>query len=92
MKKSKMRLCCLSAAGGTLLTIAIIAIASLPGLDAIGILMAPGIFGAAIVFPEGIHSDAGWTYLALAALIDLILFSLLAAAALTLWQKHRSTQ
>jgi hypothetical protein len=52
------------------LTVLVGAIASAPKCSAIGILLAPGMLAAAIVFPEGINSEWGKTYLVLAALMN----------------------
>ena len=45
-----------------------IAIQFIPGL------WAPGMFGAAILFPQGIHSDYAFLYIALAVAINLGLY------------------
>ena len=64
------------------LTVLVGAIASLPRWSAVGVLLAPGMLAAAIVFPEGINSHWGKTYLVLAALMNAFL---LAWAVLWLW-------
>jgi hypothetical protein len=57
------------------LTILVGAIASLPRCSAVGVLLAPGMLAAAIVFPEGINSNWGKTYLVLAALMNAFLLA-----------------
>jgi hypothetical protein len=52
------------------LTVLVGAIASLLRWSAVGALLAPGMLTAAIVFPEGINSHWGKTYLVLAALMN----------------------
>jgi small neutral amino acid transporter SnatA (MarC family) len=52
------------------LTVLVGAIASLPRWSAVGVLLAPGMLAAAIVFPDGINSNWGKTYLVLAALMN----------------------
>jgi hypothetical protein len=64
------------------LTVLVGVISSLPRWSAVGVLLAPGMLAAAIVFPEGIHSDWGKTYLVLA---DLMNAFLLAWPALWFW-------
>jgi hypothetical protein len=57
------------------LTILLAAISSVPGCSAAGLLLAPGMFLAAVPFREGIHSGSGMTYLVLAGLLDAFVFS-----------------
>jgi hypothetical protein len=57
------------------LTVLVGAIASLPRWSAVGVLLAPGMLAAAIVFPEGINSHWGKTYLVLAALMNAFLLA-----------------
>lgn len=44
-------------------------------MSAVGVLLAPGMLAAAIVFPEGINSHWGKTYLVLAALMNAFLLA-----------------
>jgi len=60
---------------GFLWTVLVGAVASVSSWSAVGILLAPGVFGAAIIFPEGIHSDWAWAYMAVAGLMNAIFFS-----------------
>ena len=48
---------------------------STPRCSAVGVLLAPGMLAAAIVFPEGINSNWGKTYLVLAALMNAFLLA-----------------
>ena len=57
------------------LTMLVGAIASLPRCSAVGMLLAPGMLAAAIVFPEGVHSAWPKTYLLLAALLNAFLLA-----------------
>jgi hypothetical protein len=57
------------------LTVLVGAIASLPRWSAVGVLLAPGMLAAAIVFPEGINSHWGKTYLVLAPLMNAFLLA-----------------
>jgi hypothetical protein len=43
---------------------------AIPGLRWLGMLLLPGGLLAALLFPEGINSDHGWTFLVLAAIAD----------------------
>ena len=40
-----------------------------------GVLLVPGMLLAAVVFPQGGHSDHGLTYVYLAMLIDVLLYA-----------------
>ncbi len=57
------------------LTVSVGAIASVPKCSAVGVLLAPGMLAAAIVFPEGVNSDWAKTYLVLAALLSALLLA-----------------
>jgi hypothetical protein len=50
-------------------------IASIPGCSAGWLLLLPGAFLAAVVFPEGVNSDGGNLYLVLAGLLDITLLA-----------------
>lgn len=54
-------------------------IANLPDCDSAGLLLLPAALLAALVLPQGIHSDYGFTYMALAAVIDVLSFGVLTA-------------
>jgi hypothetical protein len=56
-------------------TVLVGAVASVSSWSAVGVLLAPGVLGAAFVFPEGIHSDWPWAYMAVAALMNAFFFS-----------------
>jgi hypothetical protein len=58
------------------------AVSSVPRLSAVGVLLAPGMLGAAIIFPEGVHSGWAITYLVIAGLMNACL---LAWPVLWLW-------
>ena len=47
---------------------------SIPHLQIFAFLWLPGALLAALVFPQGIESDFGFTYMALAGLLDLIIY------------------
>jgi len=64
-------------------TVLVGAVSGLPRCSAVGVLLAPGMLAAAIVFPEGIHSNWGSAYLVLAALMNGFL---LAWPVLWLWR------
>ena len=57
------------------LTVLVGAVASVPRWSAVGVLLARGMLAAAIVFPQGINSDWGKTYLVLAALMNAFLLA-----------------
>lgn len=42
-----------------------------------GVMLLPGAFIAALIFPDGIESDAGIAFIILAAVFDIILLALL---------------
>jgi hypothetical protein len=71
----------LSLAAGILITGVIVLASSLRESE-IGILLAPGMFGAALVFREGVHSDSPMGWIALTAVLDVLLYS---AAVLGTW-------
>ena len=56
----------------------IVGVSTLPHLEAIGMVLAPGLLIAALIFQQGIHSDHAMLYLVAAGLLDAVLFSLLA--------------
>jgi hypothetical protein len=66
-----------------LLTLLCAGLASVPGWSAVGVLLAPGMLVAAIVFPTGINSSWPNTYLVLAALMNALV---LAFPVLWLWK------
>ena len=43
---------------------------AIPGFRWLGMLLLPGGLLAALLFPEGINSDHGWTFLVVAAVAD----------------------
>lgn len=51
------------------------AIASIPGCDPVWDALLPGAFLAAVVFPQGINSAGGNAYLAVAGVLDALLFA-----------------
>jgi hypothetical protein len=57
------------------LTVLVGAVASVSSWSAVGVLLAPGMLGGAVIFPEGIHSDWPWVYMAVAALMNVFFFS-----------------
>jgi hypothetical protein len=57
------------------LTVLVGAVASVSKLSAVGVLLAPGMLGAAILFPEGTNSDWAKTYLVIAALLNAFLLA-----------------
>ena len=58
-------------------TIAAIAgIACIPHCDAVAYLLLPGVGIAALLFPQGIHGDAPFLFLTLAAVLDILIFSI----------------
>ncbi len=72
------------------LTIGLGVVASVPGLNSVGALLLPGMLLAAIVFPEGAHSDWPMTWFVLAGLMDAFVF---AWPVMFLWTKvERSRQ
>jgi hypothetical protein len=54
---------------------AITALSSVPHCSAAGVLLLPGMILAAFIFPQGIHSNWGETYLVVAFVIDWVLFA-----------------
>lgn len=66
-----------------LLTLLCAGLASVPGWSAVGVLLAPGMLVAAIVFPTGINSSWPYIYLALAALMNAFI---IAFPVLWLWK------
>jgi hypothetical protein len=66
--------------------------ASLPPLARLEVVFSPGAMLAAIPFREGLHSDWPVVWLALAALVDLFIFSWLVMLVWTLVTRSRHTQ
>jgi hypothetical protein len=60
---------------GIALSLTVVAgvIASVSRLSAVGVLLAPGMLTAAIIFPEGIHSNWANVYLVAAGLMNVFL-------------------
>jgi hypothetical protein len=60
------------------LTITVLAagIASFTHWSAVGTVLAPGIFAAALIFPEGVHSDSFYTYLFLTGILNVFVLTL----------------
>ncbi len=63
--------------GSCVVIAAIVGLACIPHLDDASFLLLPGVLLAALVFPQGIHSDHGWTFIIVAGILDLLLYSLL---------------
>jgi hypothetical protein len=80
--KPHLRRATLSFVFALVLTVLAGAISGLPRCSAVGVLLAPGMFAAAIVFPDGINSNWATIYLVLAVLMNAFL---LAWPALWLW-------
>jgi len=81
-----------SLAVGVLSTVLIGTLASLPGLSLVGILLVPGMLIAAAVFPQGINSNWGYTYLVIAGLVNAFILAWLLFwlwTAIGRWQKRR---
>ena len=55
---------------------AIIALSAVPIIQVVGVVLVPGALLAALIFPEGIHSDHGLLFLALSALFDVALLAI----------------
>lgn len=58
-----------------IVTVLVGAVASIPKLSAVGVLLAPGMLAGAIVFPEGTKSNWPGTYLVIAALMNAFFLS-----------------
>lgn len=59
-----------------LLLVNIVTYVTKSSLGVFGFVLAPGLLWAAIVFPEGGHSDFAFVYLAAAVLIDTLLLGI----------------
>jgi hypothetical protein len=68
----------LSACAGFVLLACIAGIACIPHAGPAGVLLLPGALLAALVFPQGIESGYGITYMILAGFLDGLLYSLVA--------------
>jgi hypothetical protein len=60
---------------GLILTVFAALAGSVPGLSGVGVLLAPGMLGAAIFFRQGIHSDWANAYLVIAGLMNAVLLA-----------------
>jgi hypothetical protein len=58
-----------------ILTVIVGVVASVSKLSAVGVLLAPGMLAAAILFPEGIHSNWANAYLAVSGLMNAFLLA-----------------
>ncbi len=67
---------------------AIALVSSIPFLEMIGATLLPGALIAALIFPQGIHSDHGSAFLVLSAILDGMIFGFVAL--LILWRRSRS--
>src|SRR3989442_13301665 len=85
-KQTLLRDYVLSSCVSLALVLLLVAVADVPGLEGVGYLFAPGLLLAAVVFPTGIHSDWPMVYIALAGIIDALLF---AWPVLWLWRAIR---
>jgi hypothetical protein len=61
--------------GTLILTMLVGAVASVPRCSVVGVLLAPGLLAAAVIFPEGTNSDWAKTYLVLAVLMNAFLLA-----------------
>ena len=73
--KTQFRRYAWSYAIGLMLTILLGLVSVVPGCSAVGVLLAPGMFLAAVLFREGIHSAWPMTWFVLAGLMDAFVFS-----------------
>lgn len=58
-----------------IVTIVVALVASVPGCSPVGIMLVPGMLAAAIILPQGPHSDWPTTYMLLAGLLNALLLS-----------------
>jgi hypothetical protein len=63
-----------SLAAGIVIGVLVLVTSSVPGSPT-GFLWAPGFFGAALVFHEGVHSDSPMGWFVLACVLDVLLYS-----------------
>jgi uncharacterized membrane protein YkgB len=68
------------------------AVACIPGCDSVMFILLPGVFVAALAFPEGIHSSSGAGFLVLAGVSDILLFAFLVMFFWKLMQNRRQRQ
>jgi len=59
------------------LVVLLVGIASIPSCDDAMFLLLPGAFLAAVVFPDGVNSNAGVFFLVLAGVVDIALIAFL---------------
>ena len=84
------RILVLSLLGAVGVTALLVGLSS-AGLSRVGLLLTPGMYGAAVLFPEGIHSDAPYAYLALAAVVQIVTTATLIAGVWALIKKNSSS-
>ena len=73
--------------------IAVIAgIASIPGCENSMLLLLPGAFLAALIFPEGVNSSGGVLFLVFSGLLDILIASLLIFGAWSVIRPHRTSE
>lgn len=73
--KPVFRMFAWSYVAGLGLTLLLAALSGRPRGSSLGVLLAPGMLSAAIVFPQGIESDAAYTYMALAMVVNAFFLS-----------------
>ncbi|WP_263383821.1 hypothetical protein [Granulicella arctica] len=78
-------------AGGTVITLALVGLATIPHLDNCGLLLLPGVLIAAIFFATGINSDHPVVFIGLAGLSDMAIFSCLVLATYSAFRKRVGT-
>jgi hypothetical protein len=61
---------------GVVLALFLNAISSLPGAEAVGIALAPGMVAAELLFPQGSHSDWANVYIVVAIVAEALVLTL----------------
>ena len=79
-----------AALGGVLVVAVLVGLSSIPYLDFFAFGWLPGALLAALIFPQGIHSDSAVAYIGISALLDILLYSTLSYV-LIRFRGHRQT-
>lgn len=73
--KPVIRMFAWSYVAGLGLTLLLAALSGRPKGSTLGLLLAPGMLTAAIVFPQGVESDSAYTFMAIAVVVNAFFLS-----------------
>ena len=89
MQSARCKTALMAFAGGTSATAVCLGLATVPHLDGVMFLLLPGILFAALIFPTGIHSDSPWLFVALAGIVNIVIYGTLTTLLYRVFGQHR---